>query len=92
VCSTPNVEMVASIGADQVIDYTRADFTRAGRRYDVMVDIAGNRTLAETRRVLVRRGVLVGSGARTRAAGSGRWAARPGWLCCHRAHQRDPRI
>jgi len=61
--------MVASIGADQVIDYTRADFTWAGRRYDVLVDIAGNRTLAETRRVLVPRGVLVGVGGRDK----GRW-------------------
>src|SRR6516165_5180613 len=62
VCSTPNVEMVASIGADQVIDYTREDFTRAGRRYDLLVDIAGNRTLAETRRALTPKGVLVGVG------------------------------
>src|SRR5262250_3387458 len=48
VCSTQNAEMVASIGADHVIDYTRADFTTVGRRYDLLVDIAGNRTLAET--------------------------------------------
>ena len=62
VCSTRNVEMVASIGADQVIDYTRQDFTSTGQRYDVLVDNAGNRTLAECRRVLSRRGVLVGVG------------------------------
>ena len=62
VCSTQNVAMVASIGADQVIDYTREDFTRAGRRYDLLVDIAGNRTLAETRRALTPKGVLVGVG------------------------------
>jgi NADPH:quinone reductase-like Zn-dependent oxidoreductase len=41
VCSTPNTEMVASLGADQVIDYTREDFTRAPRRYDRVIDIAG---------------------------------------------------
>src|SRR6516225_4794735 len=69
VCRTPNAEMVASIGADQVIDYTREDFTRAGRRYDLLVDIAGNRTLSETRRVLVPKGVLVGVGGPDK----GRW-------------------
>jgi NADPH:quinone reductase-like Zn-dependent oxidoreductase len=69
VCSTANVEMVAAIGADQVIDYTREDFTRAWRRYDLVIDIAGNRTLAETRRVLVPRGVLVGVGG----PDTGRW-------------------
>jgi NADPH:quinone reductase-like Zn-dependent oxidoreductase len=62
VCSTPNVEMVASIGADQVIDYTRQDFTQARREYDLLIDIAGNRTVTETRRVLVPKGVLVGVG------------------------------
>jgi NADPH:quinone reductase-like Zn-dependent oxidoreductase len=69
VCSTANMEMVASIGADRVIDYTREDFTRAGRRYDLLVDIAGNRTLAETRRVLAPKGVLVGVGGPDK----GRW-------------------
>ena len=69
VCSTPNAEMVASIGADRVIDYTREDFTRAGRRYDVLVDIAGNRPLPETRRVLAPKGVLVAVGGPNR----GRW-------------------
>jgi len=69
VCSTKNVEIVASIGADQVIDYTQEDFTRAGRRYDLLVDIAGNRTLAETRRVLVPTGVLVAVGGPNK----GRW-------------------
>jgi NADPH:quinone reductase-like Zn-dependent oxidoreductase len=69
VCSTQNTELVASIGADQVIDYTREDFTRAARRYDLLVDIAGNRTLAETRRVLAPKGVLVGVGGPDK----GRW-------------------
>src|SRR5215472_1533846 len=69
VCSTANAEMVASIGADHVIDYSRADFTQAGRRYDLLVDIAGNRTLAETRRVLAPKGVLVAVGGPDK----GRW-------------------
>ena len=69
VCSTHNVEMVASIGADQVVDYTREDFTKAGRRYDLLLDIAGNRTLAETRRALVPKGVLVAVGGPNK----GRW-------------------
>jgi NADPH:quinone reductase-like Zn-dependent oxidoreductase len=69
VCSTKNVDMVASLGADHVIDYTREDFTRTGRRYDVLVDIAGSRKLSECRRVLAPSGVLVGIGAPSK----GRW-------------------
>ncbi len=64
VCSTRNVEMVAKIGADQVIDYTQQEFTRAGQRYDLLVDAAGNRTLPECRRVLTPKGILVGVGDR----------------------------
>jgi NADPH:quinone reductase-like Zn-dependent oxidoreductase len=60
VCSTRNVELVRSIGADHVIDYTIADFAGAGQRYDVVVDAVGNRTLAAMRRVLTPKGVLVG--------------------------------
>jgi NADPH:quinone reductase-like Zn-dependent oxidoreductase len=59
VCSTRNVEMVQSIGADRVIDYTREDFTRTGQRHDVMIDIAGGRALSECRRVLTPKAVLV---------------------------------
>ena len=69
VCSTANVGMVASIGADQVVDYTREDFTRAERRYDLLIDIAGNRSLAETRRVLAPKGALVLVGGPNK----GRW-------------------
>ncbi|WP_246268205.1 NAD(P)-dependent alcohol dehydrogenase [Acrocarpospora macrocephala] len=69
VCSTPNVEMVLSIGADQVIDYTKEDFTRTGQRYDVLVDLVGNRTPAESRRALAHRGILVGA-----APAKGQWA------------------
>jgi NADPH:quinone reductase-like Zn-dependent oxidoreductase len=62
VCGTGNVELVRSIGADEVVDYTREDFTRTGRRYDLLIDVAGSQTLADSRRVLTRKGVLVGVG------------------------------
>jgi NADPH:quinone reductase-like Zn-dependent oxidoreductase len=62
VCGTHNVELVASIGADHVIDHTREDYTRTGERYDVIVDNAGNHSLSDNRRALARDGVLVGVG------------------------------
>ena len=52
VCSTPNVDIARSLGADHVIDYTREDFTRSDERYDLMLDIAGSRSWSECRRVL----------------------------------------
>jgi NADPH:quinone reductase-like Zn-dependent oxidoreductase len=52
VCSTRNVEMVRSIGADHVIDYTEEDFTQSGQRYDLMLDIAGSRSWSDCRRIL----------------------------------------
>jgi NADPH:quinone reductase-like Zn-dependent oxidoreductase len=63
VCSTRNVEMVRSLGADQVVDYTREDFTRSEQRYDLILDVAANRSLSDCRRVLVPNGVLVIVGA-----------------------------
>jgi len=62
VCSPRNMEMVAKIGADRVIDYTREDFTQAERQYDLLLDIAGSRSLPETRGVLRPRGTLVAVG------------------------------
>ncbi len=62
VCRTANVELVSSIGADHVVDYTRADYAGTGRRYDVIVDIAGSRSLADNRRALAPAGVLVAVG------------------------------
>ncbi len=67
VCSTANLEFVRSLGADHVIDYTVDDFTMSEARYDVIIDIVANRSLAECRRVLTRRGTLVlasGNGGR----------------------------
>jgi NADPH:quinone reductase-like Zn-dependent oxidoreductase len=63
VCSTRNVDMVRSLGADHVIDYTREDFTRSDRRYDLMLDIAGSRSWSECRRVLNPQATLVMVGA-----------------------------
>ncbi|MFG2000670.1 NAD(P)-dependent alcohol dehydrogenase [Spirillospora sp. NPDC048911] len=62
VCGGGNVKMVESIGADRVIDYTQEDYTRTDRRYDIVLDVAANRTLSESRRVLTHDGVLVGVG------------------------------
>ncbi|HEY0504576.1 MAG TPA: NAD(P)-dependent alcohol dehydrogenase [Lysobacter sp.] len=71
VCSTRNVAMVRSLGADEVIDYKRADYTAGDARYDVILDNVGNRTLAENRRVLKPDGryVLIGGGG----PDDGRW-------------------
>jgi NADPH:quinone reductase-like Zn-dependent oxidoreductase len=59
VCSTKNVEMVRSIGADHVIDYTREDFTKNERRYDLLLDCVGNHSLSACRRVLNPKGICV---------------------------------
>jgi len=64
VCSTKNVEMVRSIGADHVVDYTREDFTRGTTRYDLLLDTIGNRSLRECRRVLQPKAVYVHVGGR----------------------------
>ena len=59
VCGTRNVELVRSLGADAAIDYTKEDFTRERRRYDVIFDAVGNRSLAACRRALTPTGALV---------------------------------
>jgi NADPH:quinone reductase-like Zn-dependent oxidoreductase len=71
VCSSRNIELVQSIGADFVIDYTREDFTRSLERYDVIFDLVGNRKLKELRRVLRPKGVYVGCGGGGPERGSG---------------------
>jgi NADPH:quinone reductase-like Zn-dependent oxidoreductase len=63
VCSTRNVDLVRSIGADHVVDYTQEDFTQSDARYDVMLDIAGTRSWSECARVLGPRATLVIVGA-----------------------------
>jgi NADPH:quinone reductase-like Zn-dependent oxidoreductase len=69
VCSTTKVEMVRSIGADHVIDYTREDFAEGGQRYELILDIGGNSSLSRLRRALASRGTLVLVGGE----GGGRW-------------------
>ncbi|MFC1690476.1 NAD(P)-dependent alcohol dehydrogenase, partial [Pseudomonadota bacterium] len=59
VCSTRNLEMVRSIGADHVIDYKNEDYTQSGQKYDLIIDNVGNRSLLENRKVLSQQGILV---------------------------------
>jgi NADPH:quinone reductase-like Zn-dependent oxidoreductase len=73
VCSTRNLEMVRSIGADHVIDYTREDFTKGTQHYDVIVDNVGTHSVSEYERVLNPHGVYVMIGSTT----PGNWF---GWL------------
>lgn len=70
VCSTRNIEMVRSIGADHVIDYMQEDYTRGGQRYDLILDNVGNHSLKDTRRALTPNGTLLANGA----------AAPSGWF------------
>jgi NADPH:quinone reductase-like Zn-dependent oxidoreductase len=69
VASTPQVELVRSIGADEVIDYTRADITDGTRQWDLILDTAGHRSLSQLRRALTPKGTLVIVGSE----GRGRW-------------------
>jgi NADPH:quinone reductase-like Zn-dependent oxidoreductase len=59
VCSTRNLDLVRSLGADHVIDYTKEDFTKTDQPYDVVIDNVGNRSLSECRRALKPKGILV---------------------------------
>ena len=68
VCSTRNVEMVGSIGADRVVDYTREDFTKGTQRYDLIFDSVGNHSLSACRRVLNPKGIYIVNGGP-----NGRW-------------------
>jgi NADPH:quinone reductase-like Zn-dependent oxidoreductase len=69
VCSPGKADLVRSLGADRVIDYTREDIVAGGQRYDLILDIGGNRSVSRLRRALTRRGTLVMVGGE----GGGRW-------------------
>jgi NADPH:quinone reductase-like Zn-dependent oxidoreductase len=66
VCSTRNVELARSLGADHVVDYTREDFTRSDRRYDLLLDVAGSKSWSQLRRVLTPAATVVIVGAQKR--------------------------
>jgi NADPH:quinone reductase-like Zn-dependent oxidoreductase len=68
VCSTRNVDLVRSLGADRVVDYMREDFVAGDERYDLVIDNVGNRSVLEYRRIMQPKGVLVIVGA-----GKGKW-------------------
>jgi NADPH:quinone reductase-like Zn-dependent oxidoreductase len=74
VCSTRNMELVRSIGADHVVDYTWEDFTRSEQRYDFILDNVSNHSLSELRRALTPTGTLVPNGGRF----DNRWFASGG--------------
>ena len=69
VCSTTKVDLVRSLGADHVIDYTREDFADGQQRYEVILDVGGNASLSRLRRALTPKGTLVIAGGET----DGRW-------------------
>ena len=75
VCSTRNVDMVRSIGADHVIDYTQEDFTQGGQRYDFILDNVANHSLSDTRRALTPNGTLCSNGG---GHSDGRWVGSMG--------------
>jgi NADPH:quinone reductase-like Zn-dependent oxidoreductase len=67
VCSTRNVEIARTLGADRVVDYTKEDFTRTGESYDLLLDIAGSKSWSACKRVLEPNGILVMVGAEPRS-------------------------
>ena len=79
-CSTRNMELVRSVGADHVIDYTRTDFTRTGLRYDVIFDNVEAQSLSEVRRALTPTGTLIPNSGR-----DGRWVGPLGRVVKARA-------
>lgn len=73
VCSTRHVELIRALGADEVIDYTKADFVEGGRRFEVMMDTVGNRSLTDCRKVLIPGGRYVSCSGGTSGT---RWMIR----------------
>jgi len=77
VCSTRNIDLVRSLGADHVIDYTREDFARSEKRYDVVFDIVGNRSLGTLRRVATPEGTICPLGGSHERGHGARGLLRP---------------
>jgi len=73
VCSTRNVDLVRSIGADHVIDYTKEDFTKGEQRYDLIFDLVGNHSFSDRRRILTRSGICVLGGIGGAGIHPGSW-------------------
>ena len=86
VCSTRNLDLVRSLGADRVIDYTQTDFTREEVRYDIVFDVVAKRTFAECRRVLARQGRFV-----TTAISVG-LGLQSGWIALSSAKKMKPML
>jgi NADPH:quinone reductase-like Zn-dependent oxidoreductase len=78
VCSTRNLDMVRSVGADQVIDYTREDFTLNGQRYDLIFDVAAKLSFSDCRRVLSPKGIYVTTEFSPVRVLEGLWASMTG--------------
>jgi NADPH:quinone reductase-like Zn-dependent oxidoreductase len=76
VCSTAKVDLVRSLGADHVIDYTQEDFTQSEQQYDLILDMGGNRSLKQLRRALRTNGTLVSVGSEQ----GNRWVGGKGWI------------
>jgi NADPH:quinone reductase-like Zn-dependent oxidoreductase len=76
VCSTTNVDVVRSVGADHVIDYTQEDFTQSGQHYDLILVMGGNLSLSQLKRVLRPAGTLVPVGTEA----GGRWVGGKAWM------------
>jgi NADPH:quinone reductase-like Zn-dependent oxidoreductase len=73
VCSTRNVDMIRSLGADHVIDYTKEDFIQGGRTFELIFDLVGDRSLSDCRRALTSKGTLVLIGHHRLGESDGRW-------------------
>jgi len=74
VCSTRNVDLVKSIGADRVIDYTKEDFTKTDQRYDMIYDLVGNHSFSERRNILKPNGICVLAGVGGAGLHPGMWS------------------
>jgi NADPH:quinone reductase-like Zn-dependent oxidoreductase len=78
VCSTRNLELVRSIGADQVVDYTQVDFTQTGERYDLIFDVVAKRSFSDCRRALNPQGIYVTTEFSPVLALLGQWISMTG--------------